>query len=44
VLTPTLTGAGPNVTILKIWQSASIDKVYGLTERLLGLAENEERT
>jgi hypothetical protein len=44
VLTPKLTGAGPNVTILKIWQSASIDKVYGLTERLLGLAENEERT
>jgi hypothetical protein len=44
VLTPTLTGAGPNVTILKIWQSASIDKVDGLTEYLLGLAENEERT
>ena len=30
LLTAKLTGAGPNVTILKLLQSASIDKVDGL--------------
>jgi hypothetical protein len=31
LLTVESTGAGPNVTILKLLQSASIDKVDGLT-------------
>jgi hypothetical protein len=42
LVTAKLTGAGPNVTILKLLQSPSIDKVDGLTGPLAGTGENEE--
>jgi hypothetical protein len=42
LITAKLTSAGPNVTILKLLQSASIDKVNGLTGPLAGTGENEE--
>jgi hypothetical protein len=42
LVTLKLTGAGPNVTILKLLRPASIDKVDGQTGTLAGIAENEE--
>jgi len=41
LLTAKLTGAGPNVTILKLLHRASIGKVDGLTG-LAGTVDNEE--
>ena len=41
LVTAKLTGAGPNVTILKLLHRASIGKVDGLTG-LAGTADNEQ--
>jgi hypothetical protein len=42
VITGKLTGAGPNVTILKLLEILSIDKVDGLTGPFAGAVEYED--